>query len=268
MPGAPAPKNANPKSKADKDKKAEAAPAPHAKAKAKPKAKAKGSTTASPPPKAGATTPRSAEASRVASMTPAQKAKTPCMFYAYNSCKAKQCAFLHSATKKHKGPPPRAMSKGKSAASVSASMATITAGTAALPIVNALPSKLTGAIPWLWDTAAGRHLIGKQALTPKMKEYLQQSPNPVAFATGGVSQGGQESIAFDGSKILEGEEVYVLKDCPPAQSIGKTVMDKGYMFVWDPREDVPYLIEPENINRCKLQVESSPQCWDLCLSCC
>ena len=34
------------------------------------------------------------EATRVANMTPAQKAKIPCMFYAYNSCKAKQCAFL------------------------------------------------------------------------------------------------------------------------------------------------------------------------------
>ena len=188
MPGAPAPKNANPKSKADKGKKVEAAPAPHAKAKAKPKAKAKGTTTTSPPPKAGATTPRSAEANRVANMTPAQKARTPCMFYAYNACKAKQCAFLHSATEKYKGPPPRALSKPKSTTSVPGSVATIAAGTAAVPIVDAMPSKLNGAIPWLWDTAAGRHLIGKQALTPKMKEFLQQSPNPVAFATGGVAR--------------------------------------------------------------------------------
>ena len=55
-------------------------------------------------------------------------------------------------------------------------------------------------------------------------------------------------------RILEGEEVYVLKECPPAQSIGKTVIDKGYMFVWDPRENVPYLIAPENINRCRMKV--------------
>ena len=182
--GAPAPKNGNPKSKADTGNKVEAAPAPHAKPKAKPKAKAKGSNTTSPPPKA-ATTPRSAEAQKVASMKPAQKAKTPCMFYAYNACKAKQCAFLHSATEKYKGPPPRALAKAKSSPKVAASMATIAAGSAALPVVDAMPMKPTGAIPWLWDTAAGRHLIGKQALTPKMKEYLQQSPNPVAFATPG-----------------------------------------------------------------------------------
>ena len=251
--GAPAPKNANPKSKAEKDKKVEAAPAPHGKPKAKAKPKAKGAPTG-PPPKAGANTPRSVEAQKAANMTPAQKARTPCMFYAYNSCKAKQCAFLHSATEKYKGPPPRALAKAKGSPKVAANMAHVTAGTAAVPIVDALPAKPTGAIPWLWDTAAGRHLIGRQALTPHMKSYLQQSPNPVAFATGGGSQAGQESIAFDGSKLLEGEEVYVLKECPPAQSIGKTVIDKGYMFVWDPRENVPYLIAPENINRCKLKV--------------
>ena len=182
--GAPAPKNANPKSKAEKDKKVEAAPAPHGKPKAKAKPKAKGAHTG-PPPKAGANTPRSVEAQKAANMTPAQKARTPCMFYAYNSCKAKQCAFLHSATEKYKGPPPRALAKAKGSPKVAANMAHVTAGTAAVPIVDALPAKPTGAISWLWDTAAGRHLIGRQALTPHMKSYLQQSPNPVAFATGG-----------------------------------------------------------------------------------
>ena len=136
------------------------------------------------------------------------------MFYAYNSCEAKQSAFLHFATEKYKGPPPRAMAKNLSAASASANLATVAAGTAALPIVNALPSKLTGAIPWLWDTAAGRHLIGKQALTPKMKEFLQLS-----------RQGGAARPVRSQSLVT------ALKDCPPAQSIGKTVMDKGFMFV-------------------------------------
>ena len=64
-------------------------------------------------------------------------------------------------------------------------MATVAAGAAALPVVNAAPLNPDGSIPWLWDTAAGRHLIGKQALTPKMNEYLKPSPKPVAFATGG-----------------------------------------------------------------------------------
>ena len=50
------------------------------------------------------------------------------------------------------------------------------------------------------------------------------------------------TVGFKGSKVLEGEEVCVLKECAPAQSIGKTVVDRGYLFVWDPSESVPYLL--------------------------
>ena len=50
------------------------------------------------------------------------------------------------------------------------------------------------------------------------------------------------------------EQVYVLHDCPPAQSIGKTVMDQGHLFIWDPRENVPYLVPPKDISRCKINV--------------
>ena len=48
--------------------------------------------------------------------------------------------------------------------------------------------------------------------------------------------------------------MYVLKECPPAQSIGKMVVDKGYLFVWDPSESVPYLVAPQDIKRCKLKI--------------
>ena len=80
---------------------------------------------------------------------------------------------------------------------------------------------------------------------------MQQSASPVAFATGGGSQPGQESLSFNGNKILDGD---VLEECPPALSIGKAVIDKGYMFIWDPQESVPYLVAPENINRCRIKV--------------
>ena len=249
--------NPNPKPNKIPKENVKAAPAP----KAKPKAKPSGPKPP-PPNRKGNTTPRGEEARKVAKMSASEKAKIPCMFYAYNACKAKSCAFLHSDTNKYKGPPPRALGKsGKAPAKAAASMATVIIPEVAADgatnnpdPINAMPMKTSKSIPWLWDTAAGRHLIGRQALTPAMKEHLQQSPNPVAFATGGGSQPGQESLAFNGSKILEGEEVYVLKECPPAQSIGKTVIDKGYMFVWDPRENVPYLIAPENINRCRMKV--------------
>ena len=212
------------------------------------------------PPK-GDTTPRGQEVSKAA-QTPAEKAKTPCMFYAYGVCKAKSCAFLHSDTHKYKGPPPRVLAKapkGKAPAKVAGSVAPLVSAPLShpstdVPQVNALPIQLDRKVPWLWDTAAGRHIIGRQALSSDMKSCLRKSVSPVAFATGGGSQPGQESLGFTGSKILEGEEVYVLKECPPAQSIGKTVVDKGYLFVWDPSESVPYLVAPQDIKRCRLRV--------------
>ena len=220
-----------------------------------------------PPPKApkpprGDTTPRGQEVTKATQMTPAEKAKTPCMFYAYGVCKAKSCAFLHSDTQKYKGPPPRVLAKarkGKAPAKVAASVAPLVTAPLShsstdVPQVNALPIQLDRKVPWLWDTAAGRHIIGRQALSSDMKSCLRKSVSPVAFATGGGSQPGQESLGFTGSKILEGEEVYVLKECPPAQSIGKTVVDKGYLFVWDPSESVPYLVAPQDIKRCRLRV--------------
>ena len=123
-----------------------------------------------------------------------------------------------------------------------------------VPQVNALPIQLDRKIPWLWDTAAGRHIIGRQALSSDMKSCLRKSVSPVAFATGGGSQPGQESLGSIGSKLLVGEEVYVLKECPPAQSIGKTVVDKGYLFVWGPSQNVPYLVAPQDTKRCRLRV--------------
>ena len=216
------------------------------------------------PPKAPPrpTTPRGAEVSKAAQMTPQEKARTPCMFYAYNMCKAKSCAFLHSDTQKYKGPPPRivkANPKGKAPAKVAASVAPLVSApinhaSSDVPQVNAMAVNVDQKIPWLWDTAAGRHIIGRQALSSEMKSCLRKSVSPVAFATGGGSQPGQESLGFEGSKILDGEEVYVLKECPPAQSIGKTVVDKGYLFVWDPSESVPYLVAPQDIKRCRLRV--------------
>ena len=71
------------------------------------KAKAKAAKVKPPPPPKAPGTPRSQAASKTANMTAAEKARVPCMFYAYNSCKAAKCACLHSDSNKYKGPPPR-----------------------------------------------------------------------------------------------------------------------------------------------------------------
>ena len=197
---------------------------------------------------------------KIKAMLAAEKATIPCMFFAYNICNAEPCAFLHSEDNRYRGPPPPSLSRGsKTPPDAYANVATvivpeIAVPDASKPVITAMPSTASTAISWLWDTAAGRHLIGRQVLTPSMRKSVQHTPNPVAFATGGGSQSGKESLTFSGSKILDGEEVYVLEECLPAQSIGKAVIDKGYMFIWDPRESVPYLVAPENVNRCRLKV--------------
>ena len=261
-PKAPKPDKPPKKSKAEKKKEKEvkAQAEAHALAAAA-KAKAKAAKVKPPPPPKNPgppKTPRSANAAKTANMTAAEKAKVPCMFYAYNSCRAAKCAFLHSDTNKYKGPPPRALSKGPPKAPATMAQCITAFEGAALAhqsdVFACAAQPDNGKIPWLWDTAAGRHLIGRQALTEDMKRCLQPSQNPVAFSTGGGPQPSQDSLGFRGSAILKDEEVYVLKECPPAQSIGKTVIDKGYMFVWDPREKVPYLIAPENIKRCRMRV--------------
>ena len=153
------------------------------------------------------------------------------MFFAYNCCYAKQCAFSHDPNKKYTGPPPKSISKAKGQPSAPAAVA---------PLIPAVPAITDNKVTWLWDTAAGRHLIGRQALSSVMHKCVRPSSTPVGFATGGGAQQGNTSLAFQDSNVIPpDEQVYVLKECPPAQSIGKTVVDQGHLFVWDPREDVP-----------------------------
>ena len=84
---------------------------------------------------------------------------------------------------------------------------------------------------------------------------MRRTDSPVGFATGGGAREGNQTLSFEGSRLLpKDEQVYVLKECPPALSIGKTVIDGGHLFVWDPRESQPYLVSKSDIHRCKLRV--------------
>ena len=177
VPGAPAPTGA---AKAKKKKAAEKAEKDRKEKEKKEKEKktaAAAAAAAGPPkgapkkpppkpPRPGNTTPRGAEVVKAAQMTPAEKARAPCMFYAHNMCKAKSCAFLHSDTQKYKGPPPRVLAKqpkGKAPAKVAASVAPLVSApinhtSSDVPQVNAMAVNVDQKIPWLWDTAAGRHI--------------------------------------------------------------------------------------------------------------
>ena len=47
-----------------------------------------------------------------------------------------------------------------------------------------------------------------------MKSCVNQSNSPVAFSTGGGAQAGQESLSFDGSKLMQGDEGVRVEQLP------------------------------------------------------
>ena len=134
--------------------------------------------------KSGSLTPRSAAVKKAQDMTPQEKAKTPCIFFPFNACKATKCEFLHDKNDLYKGPPPRSVRFSGSSA---AAKDKVSANVAVVQPIFATPAIHENRVSWLWDTAAGRHLFGKQALTPSMKHCLSPSKNPVNFTTGGVA---------------------------------------------------------------------------------
>ena len=194
IPAAPAPKE---KKKKKKKKEKDEPEVPAAPAKGKGKGKGKGDTTPRTPPGrrtprggrggGGNTTPRSDQARRAGQMTKEEKARTPCMFYAFGSCKAAKCDFLHDDSNKYTGPPPRSLAEAKADATAKPKPKPRPKATASIaPLISAMPAATAqDKVTWIWDTGAGRHLMGKQALNHKAAACVRRTDSPVGFATGG-----------------------------------------------------------------------------------
>ena len=107
------------------------------------------------------------------------------MFWAFGACKGDPCPFLHDSKNKYTGPKPKSLTVKADAKAKPKAKAKANAATA--PLVNAVPAELNqdGKVTWLWDTAAGKHLIGRQALTSKALSCVTRPETPVGFATGG-----------------------------------------------------------------------------------
>ena len=232
-----------------------------------PKGKGKGKSDSTPrrTPRGGRggnkgdTTPRSDQACHASQRTKEEKARTPCMFYAFGLRKAAKCEFLHDEANKYTGLPPTSLAARKADPKANPKPKPKPKPKAAAtiaPLISAMPA--AQAQEWIWDTGAGRHLIGKQALKHKAAACLRRTDSPVGFATGGGAREGNQTLSFEGSRLLpKGEQVYVLKECPPALSIGKTVIDGGHLFVWNRLENQPYLVAKADVHRCKLRVPRS-----------
>ena len=126
-------------------------------------------------------------------LCPRQQRCQPLKRQKFRVCRAKSCAFLHSPTEKYTGPPPRALSKAKSPALLPPQQSQVSP-----------PGTIASA------RAAGRQLIGKQALNSTMMHCVRKTNTPVGFATGGGAQQRDKSLAFEDSRVIPpDEQVYV-----------------------------------------------------------
>ena len=194
IPAAPAPKE---KKKKKKKKEKDNPEVPAAPAKGKGKGKGKGDASPRTPPGrrtprggrggGGNTTPSSEQARRAGQMTKEETARTPCMFYAFGSCKAAKCDFLHDDSNKYTGPPPRSLATAKADAKAKPKPKPKPKAPASIaPLISAMPAATAqDKLTWIWDTGAGRHLIGKQALNHKATACVRRTDSPVGFATVG-----------------------------------------------------------------------------------
>ena len=132
--------------------------------------------------KGGSTTPRSKAVKKAQDMTPQEKAKTPCIFFPFDACKATKCEFLHDRNDMYKGPPPRSVRFAQKP-----NKDKVNANVAVVQPIFATPALSENKVSWLWDTAAGRHLFGKQALTPSMKQFCRHPETPLISQQGGVA---------------------------------------------------------------------------------
>ena len=120
---------------------------------AKGKGKGKGDSTPRRTPRRGRgggrgdATPRSEQARRASQMTKEEKAKTPCMFYAFGSCKAATCEFLHDDSNTYTGLPPRSLATPKADAKAKPKpkpKAKPKAAATIAPLISAMPTRSHG----------------------------------------------------------------------------------------------------------------------------
>ena len=119
-----------------------------------------------PPPakKAGAKSPPKGKSKGTGKpLTPAETAKTPCIFHQMPSgcIHGAKCQYDHT-----KAPPPKKSEPDAKSKSKAASVPKVPAAVAIIAALSSLvsPSHSLGTLEWCADTGAGRHLISYEAL--------------------------------------------------------------------------------------------------------
>ena len=97
-------------------------------------------------------------------MTKEEKARTPCMFYAFGSCKAAKCDFLQDDSNKYTGPPPRSLAAAKADAKAKPKPKPRPKATASIaPLISAMPAATAqDKVTWIDISLASRPSITRR----------------------------------------------------------------------------------------------------------
>ena len=123
-------------------------------------------------------------------MTPAEKAKAPCIFHQMPSgcIHGANCQYDHREVPPPKKSEPDAKSKSKTA-----SVPKVPAAVAIIAVLSSMisPSQSFGTLEWCADTGAGRHMISDEALSGQgfqydaVSSFANDSHENFKFSTGG-----------------------------------------------------------------------------------
>ena len=179
-------------------------------------------------------------------LSPAEKAKAPCIYHAKGRCmRGDACPYSHAVTAS-------ASTKGQSN---SPSGTAKVAAAVAILATSAVAETHSGFLEFVGDTGAGENLGSVEAFRKQglnlPADFVTTSSQPMQFMTGGGHQPGANTVGFWSQEFDRFHNTYLLPNCPLALSIGQ-LCSQGYTFLWEP-STLPMLIPPTS--RCDVTIE-------------
>ena len=109
--------------------------------------------------------------------------------------------------------------------------------------VSSTPARSKGT-RWLGDTGTDQDIVGEsqQVVT---RSNIREADVNITLSTANGPITADRSIDTHIPALCEGFSPYVLKDSPPALSIGQRCLEDGYDFVWG-RDNKPIFVRPDN----------------------
>ena len=109
--------------------------------------------------------------------------------------------------------------------------------------VSSTPARSKGT-RWLGDTGTDQDIVGESHQVVA-KSNIREADVNITLSTANGPITADKSIDTHIPALCEGFSPYVLKDSPPALSIGQRCLEDGYDFVWG-RNDKPIFVRPDS----------------------